>query len=86
MASDGLLKYAKTGRCHICQRIRKTDTQVKPVGEVKHGYATGHIWECIDAEECERVARERIKSGHPKAKIIELSLKIGRAKNYIYRS
>ena len=86
MASNGLLKYPKTGMCHICQRVRKADYQVKAVGEVRHGYATGYIWECIDTEECDRVAKERIRTGHPKAKIIEINLKKGRIKGYVYRS
>lgn len=76
MASNGLIITAKTGRCHICQRVRKTTKYVKAVGEVRHGYATGHVWECIDQESCiahahkelERedinpVKRARIKTG-----------------------
>ena len=86
MASDGLLNYAKTGKCHICQRVRKTETQVKAVGEVRHGYATGHIWECIDTEECDKVAQERISAGHSKAELIKIATKCGRIKEYGWRS
>ena len=86
MASDGLLNYAKTGKCHICQRVRKTDTQVKSVGEVRHGYATGHIWECIDKEECDKVAQKKISAGHPKAELIKIALNHGRIKEYGWRS
>ena len=86
MASDGLTNRAKRGKCRICQRVRKTDTQVKAVGEVRHGFAVGHIWECIDTEQCDKVALERISAGHPKAEIIKISLKHGRIKEYGWRS
>jgi hypothetical protein len=86
MASDGLLNYAKNGKCHICQRLRKTDTQVKVVGEVRHGFATGHIWECVDTEECDKVAQERIIAGHSKSEFIKIALKRGRIKAYVWRS
>lgn len=83
MASNGLLQYAKTGRCRICRRVRKTDQQVKPVGEVRRGYATGHVWECIDTEECNRVANERIKMDRPDSKLIEMEMKLGRFKEWV---
>jgi hypothetical protein len=86
MASDGLLNYAKTGKCHICHRVRKTDKHVKAVGEVRHGYATGHIWECIDTEECDRIAQDKINSGHPKSELIKISISHGRIKEYGWRS
>lgn len=85
MASDGLMNYAKTGKCHICQRVRKTDKQVKAVSEVRHGYATGHIWECIDTEECDKVAQERISTCHSKAEIIKIAVSRGRIKEYGWR-
>ena len=83
MASNGLIQYAKTGKCHICRRVRKTDVHVKPVGEVRRGFATGHIWECIDTEDCERVAKERIASNRPDSKLIEGELRRGRIKEWI---
>jgi len=85
MASNGLLNKAKKGTCRICQRVRNTDNQVKAVGEVRHGYATGHIWECIDVEECDKKAKEKLekhKEGLIRARI-EIALKIGRYKEYI---
>ena len=54
MASNGLIQKAKTGTCRMCQRVRKTDEYLKAVGEVRHGFATGHIWECFDVEDCEK--------------------------------
>lgn len=62
MASDGLSKRAKKGTCRICQRSRNTDNQVKAVGEVRHGFATGHVWECIDTEECDKAAINRLEN------------------------
>ena len=83
MASDGLTSYAKTGKCRICYRVRKTDIQIKPVGEVRHGYATGHIWECIDVEDCERVANERANDkSRLDSKLIEIALRQGRFTEY----
>jgi hypothetical protein len=84
MASNGLLKKAKKGTCRICQRSRNTDNQVKVVGEVNHGFATGHIWECRDVDDCEKVAFEKLNkniSGVIKSKI-ETALKTGRFKEY----
>lgn len=43
MASNGLDSTAKSGKCRICQRVRNTSKYLKAVGEVRHGYATGHI-------------------------------------------
>lgn len=56
MASNGLLNRAKKGKCRICYRVRCTNKHVKAVGEVRHGFATGHVWECKDIEECENGA------------------------------
>lgn len=87
MASDGLLSYAKKGKCRICQRVRKTDTHVKAVGEVRHGYATGHIWECRDEVECNRVATERMNDKlRPDSSLIEIALNRGRFKEWVYYS
>ena len=86
MASDGLLNRAKNGTCRICLRSRKTDTYVKAVGEVRHGFATGHIWECIDIADCDKAANERLQnwrlSGNVRAKI-EIGLQRGRFTEYI---
>lgn len=87
MSSDGLQKKAKMGKCWICQRIRSTEKHVKVVGEVRHGFAVGHIWECRDVDECTKVAIERSKD--PKrsdCEQIKFSLEQGRATNYIYRN
>jgi len=87
MASNGLEQFAKYGKCRICQRTRKTDKYVKAVGEVRHGYATGHIWECIDIEECEKVAKERMSdSNRLDCELIRNQLKIGRYKEYVLRT
>ena len=88
MASNGLLNRAKKGICHICQRGRCTLKHVKIVGEVRHGMATGHIWECFDANECEKAAKERLAkdiSGIVKDKI-KTGLKQGRYTEYVIRN
>lgn len=86
MASNGLLHRAKTGKCRICQRVRKTDEKVKAVGEVRRGYATGHIWECIDTDECDKAVKEKLQNwritGLTRCKI-ETALKVGRFSEYI---
>lgn len=85
MASDGLLNYAKTGRCRICYRVRKTDLYVKPVGEVSHGYATGHIWECIAIDNCEKMAHKKMNDKTClDSKLIKIALEHGRFKTYKY--
>lgn len=84
MASDGLTNRAKKGTCRICQRCRNTDNQVKAVGEVRHGFATGHIWECTDEKDCDKVAAEKLSkniSGVIKARI-ETAIKVGRFTEY----
>jgi hypothetical protein len=83
MASNGLLNRAKNGKCRICRRSRCTEKYVKAVGEVHHGYATGHIWECIDADECEKVAIKRAASHRPDSRLIQIALERGRLKEYI---
>lgn len=86
MSSNGLINIAKNGKCRICYRTRKSFDKVKPVGEVKHGFAIGHIWQCIDTEECDNTAKQRISSGHKDAFLIDIALKQGRFKKYVYRS
>lgn len=87
MSSDGLSNYAKTGKCRVCRRVRKTDTQVMPVGEVRHGYATGHIWECVDVVNCEKAAHEKLKDKTRHGnELIEFALSQGRWKEYRYYS
>jgi len=82
MASNGLLYPAKTGTCRICQRVRKTDSQVKAVGEVRRGFATGHVWECRDEQDCDEVAKNKIKNKSRKFRIIEIALEKGRFKEW----
>lgn len=89
MASDGLLNKAKKGTCRICQRSRKTDTQVKAVGEVHHGFATGHIWECINIKDCNKVAMEKLQKPQLNGSVrnkIETGLKRGRFTKYTFVS
>jgi len=73
---------AKRGKCRICQRVRNTK-YLKIVGEIRHGYATGHIWECEDVAECRKVAKERIANNHKDKGVIEIALKKGRFKDYV---
>jgi hypothetical protein len=84
MASNGLIQRAKNGKCRICQRTRSTSKHVKAVGEVSHGFATGHVWECIDVEECNQVAQMRIKENHPTKEHIKNALLNGRFNEYTY--
>jgi hypothetical protein len=84
MSSNGLVNRAKMGRCRICQRVRSTNNHVKSVGEVCHGYATGHIWECIDVEECDKIAKHRLSENHMRKNEIEIALKRGRYSLYVY--
>ncbi len=62
MASNGLLNRAKNGTCRICQRVRNTDKYLNIVGEVRHGFATGHVWECKDKAACIEVAKDKLKN------------------------
>jgi hypothetical protein len=82
MASNGLTSRAGKGKCRICHRVRNTQTGVKAVGEVHHGFATGYIWECINIEECENVAIERASSCRPDSDHIAMELRRGRLKKY----
>lgn len=81
MASNGLLKRAKKGKCRMCLRVRDTDMHVKPVGEVHHGFATGHVWECKDVQDCEVAISKKLQD-HPPGSIIheniKCAVKIGR--------
>lgn len=85
MASDGLTNTAKKGKCRMCLRVRDTLKYLKIVGEVRHGYATGHIWECIDVKDCERAAHNKIND-KTRARIeretIKFALKQGRYNRY----
>lgn len=83
MASDGLSNRAKKGKCRICYRVRCTDKHVKAVGEVRHGFATGHIWECKDVDECEKVAIERMHDvTRSDRNLIKIEFERGRFKEY----
>ncbi len=85
MASNGLLNKAKKGKCRLCKRVRCTDKHVKPVGEVRHGFATGYVWECKDIEDCERVVNEKLKTFQPgtaKYQEIEKAVLLGRYKDF----
>ncbi len=75
MASNGIMNYAKGGKCRICLRVRNTDTQVKPVGEVRHGYATGYVWERIDRADCISAATMRVINKHKNWEQIRSNLK-----------
>lgn len=86
MASNGLEKLAKKGKCRICQRVRNTTTQVKAVGEIHHGYATGHIWECIDQKECDNKAKEKIEKKANNWELIKIQLEKGHYTEYWWRS
>jgi hypothetical protein len=86
MASDGLSNKAKNGTCRMCLRVRNTDRYLKPVGEVRHGFACGYIWECVDDLECDKVCDEKIKSNRidgVKRERIAFALKQGRFNKYI---
>ena len=81
MASNGLIDRAKKGKCRICLRVRCTEKHVKPVGEVRHGFGTGHIWQCKNTEDCDRVCSEKLKLHPPGSTIhetIKFTLSIGR--------
>lgn len=72
------------GKCRICQRTRCTSVYVQAVGEVRHGYATGHIWECIDHRECESVAQQRADDeSRDDSYACKVGLEMGHAKGWI---
>jgi hypothetical protein len=60
MASDGISNRAEHGTCRMCLRVRKTDKFLKAVGEVRHGFVTGHIWECTDVDDCEKAIEKKL--------------------------
>ncbi len=65
----------------MCFRVRCTNKHVKSVGEVRHGFATGHIWQCKDVEDCEKVIAQKLKINPPGSTIhekIKSSIKLGR--------
>lgn len=89
MASNGLEDMAKHGKCRICQRVRNVKKYLKAVGEVRHGYATGHIWECEDEEECQREVERKLKDDKVKSlekERIQSALKFGRFIKYVIYS
>ena len=86
MASNGLINMAKNGKCRICYRTRSTDEHVEAVGEVRHGFATGHIWECINIEDCEKTALKRIKDNHLSSEYIKHAMQQGRFREYVWFS
>jgi len=67
MASNGLLRKAKKGTCRICRRVRDTD-KLNIVGEVRHGFAVGNIWQCIDAAPCIEVYKRKLSTPSSKSK------------------
>lgn len=60
MASNGLEIIAKKGKCRICQRVRCVNKYLKAVGEVRHGFATGRIWECVNTDDCLCAAEKKL--------------------------
>ena len=89
MASNGFMKRAKKGKCHICFRVRKVDEQVFPVGEVNHGYAVGYIWECKDHDDCDRAAKEKLERLNPDSLAymqVKIGVETGRYTTYQNRS
>lgn len=89
MASNGLDNMAKHGKCRICQRVRNVNKHLKSVGEVRHGYATGHIWECCDEEECQRAAERKLSDNKVegwKKERIRSAMRQGRFTKYIIYS
>ena len=87
MAYDGLSNRAKNGKCRICRRVRSTANYLKAVGEVRHGFATGHIWECRDTEQCDKIALSKVNESLNESVetfAIKTALKIGRYNHYVY--
>lgn len=83
MASDGLLNKAAKGTCRMCLRVRCTNKHVHSVGEVRHGFATGHIWECNDVGDCEKTIGKKLSNSgeHVRVKITR-AIEFGRFKEY----
>jgi hypothetical protein len=86
MASDGLTNRAKRGKCRMCQRSRCTTKYVREVGEVHHGYATGHIWECMDTQECDAEIQKKLNSQITNylRGTLEFAVREGRLKEYTH--
>lgn len=85
MASDGLSNTARTGTCRMCLRARKSE-HLKIVGEVRHGFATGHIWECKNIVDCETAVMRKLnddKLDSVKETKIRTAMKIGRYDKYV---
>lgn len=69
----------------MCLRCRDTQTQLKAVGEVVHGYATGHIWECVDIDGCDKAAQAKLvnpKTSSLNIGRLEVAARVGRLKSY----
>lgn len=71
----------------MCQRVRETGKHVFSVGEVSHGYATGHVWECSDIENCDEAVKKKLENpklnGVVRHKILN-AREVGRYKTYVY--
>jgi hypothetical protein len=76
MASNGLLNTAKKGKCRLCLRVRDTKRYLIIVGEVRHGYATGNIWQCKNRTECLNAANRKIKINHKDARLCEHNINV----------
>lgn len=87
MASDGLTRTAKSGKCHYCLRVRKVRF-LTAVGEVRHGYATGHIWECKDQVRCDAALKAKLEDPNVtnrKQEMLKFNLQKGRITTYTYK-
>jgi hypothetical protein len=86
MASNGLNNRAKTGTCRMCQRRRNTELHLKIVGEINHGFGTGHIWECNDINDCETTILKKLNridmNGVVRQKIVIAQIR-GRFAGYV---
>ncbi len=74
MASNGLANRAKKGVCRMCMRSRCTDKHVEPVGEVHHGFAVGHLWQCIEEEDCQKAIEKKLAK-YPPGSLIHKKIK-----------
>ena len=67
----------------MCFRSRNTEKYLKSVGEVRHGCATGHIWECRDIKDCENVIEIKLSDRfNNKKNLIRVALQRGRFTDY----
>lgn len=46
----------------MCRRRRNTANYLKIVGEVRHGFAIGYIWECEDVKECDAAIESKLSN------------------------